>query len=457
MCYRSDLIHSPRGLALCPGCSRVAGVHHGRPRIGVTGLRNISGPHLPAGQPAPEAECAAQRERGDRGQLENRRGSQGPRTRPWRRARIEIIPNPVNTAAVRERAAATPPMAGPYALYVGKLAPNKGTSYLVDVIKRADLDWPLVIVGDGPDRVRFEEKAAHSGKDIRLVGWLDPAETATWLSHASLLLFPSSGPESLSRVLIEASALGIPIAAMNTGGTPDIIEDEVTGLLSDSPEELAADVRRLRSDTQLRSRLGAAAARRASEKFEASSVAARVDALYRGTLVRVVIVARSVFPIHGLGGLERSVYDLARHLAMRDVQVTVITRTPRTPVAPDAIHPRVSVQFVPYRTFPGAGRRGTTVIDRSTAYPLFGLRAGAVAAGMVERGEADIVHGFGASVLGYARRRHSLKAPLVLNPQGLEEFGATDPSRATAQAAGIPSAAPGGDRMCAPRGRGDRH
>ena len=71
------------------------------------------------------------------------------------------------------------------------------------------------------------------------------------------------------------------------------------------------------------------------------------------------------------------------------------------------------------------------MIDRSTAYPLFGLRAGAVAAGMVERGEADIVHGFGASVLGYARRRHSLKAPLVLNPQGLEEFGATDPSRAT--------------------------
>jgi starch synthase len=196
-------------------------------------------------------------------------------------ARIEIIPNPVDTTAVCQRAAATPPMAGPYALYVGKLAPNKGTSYLVDVVKRADLDWPLVIVGDGPDRVAFEQQAAHSGKDIRLVGWLDPGETATWLSHASLLLFPSSGPESLSRVLIEASALGISIAAMNTGGTSDIIEDEVTGLLSESPEELAADVRRLRSDAELRRRLGAAAARRAREKFEASSVAARVEALYQ--------------------------------------------------------------------------------------------------------------------------------------------------------------------------------
>ena len=146
--------------------------------------------------------------------------------------------------------------------------------------------------------------------------------------------------------------------------------------------------------------------------------------------LRVVITARSVFPVHGLGGLERSVYDLARHLARNDVRVTLITRTPQDPANTDAVHPDVQLVFVPYRTFPFAGRRGTTVLDRSTAYPLFGYRAGAQAAEMVARGEVDIVHGFGASVLGYARRRLSLTAPLVLNPQGLEEFGATDPSRA---------------------------
>ena len=146
--------------------------------------------------------------------------------------------------------------------------------------------------------------------------------------------------------------------------------------------------------------------------------------------LRVAITARSVFPLHGLGGLERSVYDLARHLASNDVLVTLITRTPHAQVPAAAVHPDVQLKFVPYRTFPFAGRRGTTVIDRSTAYPLFGYRAGTVAADMVARGEADIVHGFGASVLGYARRRPSLAAPLVLNPQGLEEFGATDPSRA---------------------------
>jgi glycosyltransferase involved in cell wall biosynthesis len=88
------------------------------------------------------------------------------------------------------------------------------------------------------------------------------------------------------------------------------------------------------------------------------------------------------------------------------------------------VHPGVELKFVPYLTFPLAGRRGTTVIDRSTAYPLFGLRAGAVAARLVEQKGIDIVHGVGASVLGYARRRRQLGAPLVLNPQGLEEFEA---------------------------------
>ena len=139
--------------------------------------------------------------------------------------------------------------------------------------------------------------------------------------------------------------------------------------------------------------------------------------------LRVAITARAVYPLHGLGGLERSVFDLARHLTREGASVTLITRTPKTKADANAIDPRVSLVFVPYRTFPLAGRRGTTILDRSTAYPRFGARAGALAAQLVSRGEIDIV-------LGYASRRAQLPAPLVLNPQGLEEFGATDPSRA---------------------------
>jgi glycosyltransferase involved in cell wall biosynthesis len=157
--------------------------------------------------------------------------------------------------------------------------------------------------------------------------------------------------------------------------------------------------------------------------------------------IRAAVVARSVSPLHGFGGLERSVFDLVRYLAAHDVRVTLFTRPPvptdaddRGRTAPEAaaaaIDHRVEVVFVPYRTFPFAGRRGTTVLDRSTAYPMFGMRAGRAAWTRVREGRIDIVHGFGASVLGYARKRRESAAPLVLNPQGLEEFGATDPARA---------------------------
>ena len=150
--------------------------------------------------------------------------------------------------------------------------------------------------------------------------------------------------------------------------------------------------------------------------------------------MKVALISRAVFPLHGYGGLERHVYDLARALAQRSVEVTLITPPPLEghEWSPLSIDPAVRAEFVPYRTFPLAGRRGTTVLDRSTAYPIWGLRAGRHALDLVRQGRADIVHGFGASVLGYARARQRGigTAPLVMNPQGLEEFGATDPSRA---------------------------
>jgi len=90
----------------------------------------------------------------------------------------------------------------------------------------------------------------------------------------------------LSRVLIEASALGIPIAAMNTGGTPDIVRDQQTGLLSNSFEKLADDIRRLREDAALRRRLGAAARIHAEMHFDAPVVLPRVERLYQDLVQR---------------------------------------------------------------------------------------------------------------------------------------------------------------------------
>jgi len=149
--------------------------------------------------------------------------------------------------------------------------------------------------------------------------------------------------------------------------------------------------------------------------------------------LRVAMVTRAIASLHGSGGLERHVDDLVRHLLERGVEVALITRPPRPVIptdAPELRHERLTLSTVPYHTFPFAGRRGTTVLDRNTAYLWFGLRAGRRAARLVADRQVDLVHGHGASVLGAVFPTTTLPVPLVFTPHGLEEFGGTDPSRA---------------------------
>jgi glycosyltransferase involved in cell wall biosynthesis len=197
-------------------------------------------------------------------------------------ARLHVVPNPVGVEAIETARATSRPLGPPYALYVGKLAPNKGADLLVPAAQAAGLRMPLVVVGDGPSSQEVAAAAATSGLDVRFQGWQPREETLRWTAHATFLVFPSRGPESLSRVLLEAGALGVPAAAMDTGGTRDIVSHEATGLLSPSPDALARDVARLASDPALRERLGRAAASHVRSTFDAAAVVARVESVYAG-------------------------------------------------------------------------------------------------------------------------------------------------------------------------------
>jgi glycogen(starch) synthase len=283
VCYRSDLLHTPQGIALCPGCSRAAGLHQGRPNIGFTGFAKWLAQRYLLANIATKQQALLDADAviAVSGVIAQDLVQRAP---ALARARIEVIPNPVNVRALVERPKGAPPMDGPYALYVGKLAVNKGTDHLLPAITSAGLDWPLVIAGDGPDRPAIEAAARAANRDVRFLGWLEPEAVAGWIAHAPMLIFPSRGPESLSRVLIEASALGVPIAAMHTGGTADIVLDDITGLLSKDAAELTRDIRRLRDDPDLRARLGQAATRHALNTFDAAAVVTRVEAVYRRLL-----------------------------------------------------------------------------------------------------------------------------------------------------------------------------
>jgi glycogen(starch) synthase len=300
VCYWSDLLHTSEGTALCPECTAGNMSICIRPRAG------LSWPLALPMIPYMRSNLAAKRSglaRADAVIAVSRRIAEDLRLRAPELAarRIEVIPNPVDVGALRAQAMreARPfdklrvgpsnvegrgGRREPYALYLGKLAPNKGTSVLLEVIDKAGLDWPLVIAGDGSDRVALEAAAKVSGKRVEFTGWVDKEQATRLLAGAGMLIFPSRGPESLSRVLIEASALGVPIAAMDTGGTRDIIEPNVTGLLSTSPDGLAEDVRRLRADDALRWRLREAAKLKVEREFDAVAVVARIEALYEQLL-----------------------------------------------------------------------------------------------------------------------------------------------------------------------------
>ena len=135
--------------------------------------------------------------------------------------------------------------------------------------------------------------------------------------------------------------------------------------------------------------------------------------------MRVALLSRAAHPLHPPGGMEKAVYHLATRLQARGVETVLVTRPPtRAERFPG------EVVTVPYGGGEGHGR----VLDRTLRYPRFSARVGEAVAEMVRAGRVDVVDAQGLCALGYGRRRRAeptLRAPLVMNPQGLEEHQAT--------------------------------
>jgi glycogen synthase len=282
VCYWSDLIWDPESTSLCPACTVRNMTKCVLPRAGAASI--AAWPIIPYMRANLSTKRRALARAGAVIAV-SKTIADDLRTRAPELATTPIftIPNAVDLTAIDDaHAHAARLLAGPYVLYAGKLAPNKGVQFLVDAVAGAGITWPLVVAGDGPLRGDLESSARARGVDLRVLGWVDRSQVLAWMRHATLLAFPSFGPESLSRVLLEAAALGVPIAAMDTGGTRDIIQPGVTGLLSTDPAGLSQDLARLSTDERLRAALGSAARADVRHRFSSQSVVARVEQVYRG-------------------------------------------------------------------------------------------------------------------------------------------------------------------------------
>jgi glycosyltransferase involved in cell wall biosynthesis len=175
----------------------------------------------------------------------------------------------------------------PRAVFTGRLHPQKNLDVLIDV-------WPavaratgasLVLVGQGPERDRLEEKARRLGLAEKVVFAAPVPDVADLLRAADAFVLPSVA-EGMSNSLLEAMAAGLPCVASDIGGNQDLLGHEDAGLLvpGGSPERWTEALTKLLSDASLRERLGAAARRRVENEFALERIVPRYVRLYRRLL-----------------------------------------------------------------------------------------------------------------------------------------------------------------------------
>jgi glycosyltransferase involved in cell wall biosynthesis len=132
---------------------------------------------------------------------------------------------------------------GGYAIFVGRLSPEKGVVTLLEAWRRLGGRLPLKIVGDGP-LIGEVSRVAQEMPGVEVLGHRVPEEIYALMGEASFLVFPSEWFETFGRVAIEAFAKGTPVLAANIGAVGEVTEHGRTGLhfCPGDPEDLAAKV-----------------------------------------------------------------------------------------------------------------------------------------------------------------------------------------------------------------------
>lgn len=117
-----------------------------------------------------------------------------------------------------------------YALFIGRLSPEKGIEVLLNAWKKHRSGSNLLIAGSGPLESRVRQ-ACLTDHTIQYIGQVPAMEIFPLHENAKFLIFPSICYENQPLVLLESLAAGTPIIASKQGGIPEIIQHEKTGLL----------------------------------------------------------------------------------------------------------------------------------------------------------------------------------------------------------------------------------
>ncbi|WP_018262044.1 glycosyltransferase [Methylobacterium sp. WSM2598] len=153
---------------------------------------------------------------------------------------LDPIPNGVPAEALRGRFPR-----GRFALFLGRIAPEKGVDLALDAAHRAGI--PLAVAGElfpYPAHRDFFDRAVAPRLDRqrRFLGPVGFRAKRRLLNAARCLLLPARLPETSSLVAREAMACGTPVIAAPMGALADLVEPGRTGFLAETPAEMAAAI-----------------------------------------------------------------------------------------------------------------------------------------------------------------------------------------------------------------------
>lgn len=162
---------------------------------------------------------------------------------------------------------------------VANLRPVKGLDMFIHaaaIVARTHGNVAFEVAGDGEQRSELEQLRARLGLDGRLIFRGALEDIPSFLSSLDVAVL-SSRAEGMSNAVLEYMAAGRAIVATAVGAASQLIEDETHGLLvpPENPEALAGAIGRLLTDPVLACRLGAAARRRAEERFSRDAMIKR--------------------------------------------------------------------------------------------------------------------------------------------------------------------------------------
>jgi glycosyltransferase involved in cell wall biosynthesis len=134
---------------------------------------------------------------------------------------------------------------GEYALFVGRLSPEKRVITMLAAWQRLQAHISLRIIGGGPERKSLEAHAKQMGlSDVCFFGQLPRDEVIAAMKGARCLIFPSEWYENFPMTIVESFACGVPVIASRLGAMQEIVEDGRAGLhfTPGDSEDLAAKV-----------------------------------------------------------------------------------------------------------------------------------------------------------------------------------------------------------------------